>query len=45
MCLVLTGAQVKGTAIPVAVPVEGVAPEAEMTTRAASEPAEIATPG
>jgi hypothetical protein len=41
----LTGAQVEGAAIPEAVPVEGVAPEAEMTTGAASEPAETAAPG
>jgi hypothetical protein len=45
MCLVLTGAQVEGTAIPKAAPVEGVVPEAEMTARAASEPAETAVPG
>jgi hypothetical protein len=41
----LTGAQVEGVAIPEAVPVEGVAPEAEMTAGAASEPAETAAPG
>jgi hypothetical protein len=45
MCLVLMGAQVKGTAIPEAVPVEGVVPEAERTAGAASEPAETAAPG
>jgi hypothetical protein len=45
MCLVLIGAQVEGTAIPEAVPVEGVVPEAEVITGAASEPAEIAAPG
>jgi hypothetical protein len=45
MWLVLTGAQVEGTAIPEAVPVEGVVPEAEMTAGAASEPVETATPG
>jgi hypothetical protein len=43
--LVLTGAQAEGTGIPEAVPVEGVLPEAEMTTGAASEPAETAAPG
>jgi hypothetical protein len=41
----LTGAQVEGTAIPEAVPVEGVVPEAERTAGAASEPAETAAPG
>jgi uncharacterized membrane protein len=45
MCLVLTGAQVEGAAIPEAVPGEGVVPEAEVTTGAASEPAETAAPG
>jgi hypothetical protein len=43
--LFLTGAQVKGAAIPEVMPVEGVAPEAEMTAGEASEPAEIAAPG
>jgi hypothetical protein len=41
----LTRAQVKGTAIPKVVPVEGVVPEAEMTAGTASEPAETAAPG
>jgi hypothetical protein len=41
----LTGAQVEGAAIPEVVPVEGVVPEAEVTTRAASEPVETASPG
>jgi hypothetical protein len=41
----LTGAQVEGVAIPEAVPVEGVAPEVEMTAGAASEPTETAAPG
>jgi hypothetical protein len=45
MWLVLTGEQDEGTGIPEAVPVEGVVPEAEITTRAASEPAETAAPG
>jgi hypothetical protein len=45
MWLVLTGAQVEGTAIPKVVPVEGVVPETEMTAGAASEPAETAAPG
>jgi hypothetical protein len=42
--LVLAGAQVEGTAIPEAVPVEGVVPEAEVITGAATEPAAIAAP-
>jgi hypothetical protein len=45
MWLVLTGAQIEGTTIPEAVPVEAVVPEAEMTAGAASEPAETAAPG
>jgi hypothetical protein len=45
MCLVLTGAQVEGTAIPETLPVEGVVPEAKRTAEAASEPVEIAAPG
>jgi hypothetical protein len=44
MWLVLIGAQVEGTAIPEAVPVEGVVPEAEMPAGAASESAETAAP-
>jgi hypothetical protein len=44
MCLLLSVAQVEGTAIPEAVLVEGVVPEAEVTTGAASEPAEAAAP-
>jgi hypothetical protein len=44
MCLVLSGAQVEGTAIPEAVPVKDIVPEAEVTTGAASEPAETAAP-
>jgi hypothetical protein len=43
--LCLTGAQVEGTAIPEAVQVEGVVPEAEITAGATSDPAETATPG
>jgi uncharacterized membrane protein len=42
---VLTGAQVEGSTIPEAVPVEGVVPEAEVIAEAATEPAEAATPG
>jgi uncharacterized membrane protein len=45
MCLVLTGAQVEGIAIPEVVPVEGVVPEAERIAGVASEPAETAAPG
>jgi hypothetical protein len=41
MCLVLTGAQVEGTAIPETLPVESVVPEA----KTASEPAETTAPG
>jgi hypothetical protein len=44
MWLVLTGAQVEGTAIPVAVPVEGVLPETEVIAGSSSGPAETATP-
>jgi hypothetical protein len=42
---VLTGTQVEGSTIPEAVPVEGVVPEAEVVTGAATEPAETAAPG
>jgi hypothetical protein len=45
VCLVLTGAEIDGSAIPEAVPVEGVVPETEVATEAATEPAEIAAPG
>jgi hypothetical protein len=41
---VLTGAEVKDSAIPEAVPVEGVVPEAQVATEAATEPAEVAAP-
>jgi hypothetical protein len=44
MCLLLSGAQVEGTAIPEAVSVEGVVPEAEVTTGATSEPAGTTAP-
>jgi hypothetical protein len=40
----LTGAQVEGTAIPEAVPVEGVVLEAEVNAGSASGPAETAAP-
>jgi hypothetical protein len=42
---VLTGAQVEGSTIPEAVPVEGVVPEAEVITGAATEPTETTAPG
>jgi hypothetical protein len=42
--LCLTGARVEGTAIPEAVPVEGVVPEAEIAAGATSELAETAAP-
>jgi hypothetical protein len=41
----LTGPEVEGSTIPEAVPVEGVVPEAEVATEAATEPAEVAAPG
>jgi hypothetical protein len=41
-CVVLTGAEVEGSAIPEVVPVEGVVPGTEVSTGAATEPAEIA---
>jgi hypothetical protein len=44
MWLVLTGAQVEGTAIPEAVSVEGVVPKAEVIAGSASGPAETAAP-
>jgi hypothetical protein len=43
MCLLLIGADVEGSTIPEAIPVEGIAPEAEVAAGAASEPAEIAS--
>jgi hypothetical protein len=42
---VLTEAEIDGSAIPEAVPVEGVVPETEVATEAATEPAEIVAPG
>jgi hypothetical protein len=42
---VLTGAEVEGSTIPEVVPVEGVVPETEVATKAATEPMEIAAPG
>jgi hypothetical protein len=45
MCLVLTGAEVEDSTIPEVVPVEGVVPETEVATKAATEPAEVAALG
>jgi hypothetical protein len=45
MCLLLTGAEVEGSTIPEAVPVEGVVPEAQEAAGAATELAEIASQG
>jgi hypothetical protein len=45
MWLVFDRSTVEGTAIPEAVPVEGIVPEAKTTARAASEPAETTAPG
>jgi uncharacterized membrane protein len=45
MCLVLIGAEVEGSAIPKAVSVEGIVPESEVASEAATKPAEIAAPG
>jgi hypothetical protein len=42
---VLIGAQVEGSVIPEAVPVEGVVLEAEVIKGAATEPAETTAPG
>jgi uncharacterized membrane protein len=41
----LTGAKVEESTIPEAVPVEGVVPEAEVATGAATEPVETVAPG
>jgi uncharacterized membrane protein len=41
----LVGLEVEGSTIPEVVPVEGVVPEAEVATEAATEPVEIAAPG
>jgi hypothetical protein len=42
VCLLLIGAEVEGSTIPEAVPVEGVMPETQEAARATTEPAEIA---
>jgi hypothetical protein len=43
VCLLLTGAEVEGSTIPEAVPVEGIATEAEVAAGAATEPVEVAS--
>jgi hypothetical protein len=43
VCLLLTGAEVEGSTIPEAMPVEGIVPEVEVATGVATEPAEIAS--
>jgi hypothetical protein len=43
VCLLLIGAEVEGSTIPEAVPVEGIVPGAEVAAGAATEPAEIAS--
>jgi hypothetical protein len=45
VCLLLTGAEVEGSTIPEAVPVEGVVPETKVATGATTEPTETAAPG
>jgi hypothetical protein len=45
VCLELTGAEVEGSTIPEAVPVESIVLEAEVATGAATEPAETTAPG
>jgi uncharacterized membrane protein len=42
---VLTGAEAEESTIPDVVPVQGVVPETEVSTEAATEPSEIAAPG
>jgi hypothetical protein len=43
VCLLLTGAEVEGSTIPGAVPIEGIVPEAEVAAGAATELAKIAS--
>jgi hypothetical protein len=45
VCLVLTGAEVEGSTIPEAMPVEGIVPVSEVATGAATEPSEVAASG
>jgi hypothetical protein len=41
----VTGAEVEGSTIPEAVPIEGVVPETQEAAKAATEPAEVASVG
>jgi hypothetical protein len=45
MCLLLTGAEVEGSTIPEAVPVESMVPETQEAAKAATEPVEVASQG
>jgi hypothetical protein len=45
MCLLLTGAEAKGSTIPEAVPVEGAVPEIQEVAKVATETAEVASQG
>jgi hypothetical protein len=45
MCVLLTGAEAEGSTIPEAMPVEGVMPETQEATKAATEPVEVASEG
>jgi hypothetical protein len=45
VCLLLTRAEAEGSTIPEAVPVEGVVPETQEATKAATEPEEVASQG
>jgi hypothetical protein len=45
MCLLLTGAEAEGSAIPEVVPIEGLASETQEAAGAAPEPAEVASVG
>jgi hypothetical protein len=45
VCLLLTGAEAEGSTIPEAVTVEGLVPEIQEATEAATEPAEVASGG
>jgi hypothetical protein len=45
MCLLLTGAESKGSTIQEAVPVEGAVPEIQEVAKEATEPAEVASQG
>jgi hypothetical protein len=45
MCLLLIGAEAEGSTIPEGVPIEGMVPETQEATKAATEPAEVASQG